>query len=176
MGKQINYYMGYNEFIKLAQIALDCGCDVIKKENDAFMRSNNLDCITEDNFIYYFVAPQTDLELRQGIHMLSYYGKIIEAGFSKIEHKSKYITSGRIYVGSGMYMPNGEYVARDDGITKLYGKLSRAAKKLAPYTEVNDTITETTNDGHSDKTIYTHKEYISSECFDLWKNFSYRLK
>lgn len=31
MGKQINYWLGYEDFVKIAQVALDCGCIIIKK-------------------------------------------------------------------------------------------------------------------------------------------------
>lgn len=31
MGKQINYWAGYDDFLKIAQAALDCGCIIIKK-------------------------------------------------------------------------------------------------------------------------------------------------
>ena len=34
MGKQINYWMGYEDFLQVAQAALDCGCVIIKKSAD----------------------------------------------------------------------------------------------------------------------------------------------
>ena len=49
MGKQINYYMGYTDFLKVAQAAIDSGCVIYRhsKENGKWQLScgNTLDII-----------------------------------------------------------------------------------------------------------------------------------
>ena len=42
MGKQINYWAGYDDFLKIAQAALDCGCIIIKKISGTMIYGQNL--------------------------------------------------------------------------------------------------------------------------------------
>lgn len=72
MGKQINYWLKYEEFLQIAQAALDCGCIIIKPDSEEIRYGQSLDIITEDECRYYFYLP--------------------EAGFSFIHDKEKKIT------------------------------------------------------------------------------------
>ena len=56
MGKQINYYMGVDDFRQLAQYALYIGCVICKQENAEIVSSNSVDIVMPDykKYIFYF--------------------------------------------------------------------------------------------------------------------------
>ena len=58
MGKQINYYMGVNDFRQLAQYALDIGCVICKQENTEIVRSNSVDIVIPDYKKYFFICQK----------------------------------------------------------------------------------------------------------------------
>ena len=48
MGKQISYWLGYEDFLKIAQAALECGCIIIKKVSGKLeIRLQKLDFLLE---------------------------------------------------------------------------------------------------------------------------------
>ena len=65
MGKQINYYMEFNDFRQLAQYALDIGCMVGKQENGKIVSSNSVDIVQPDYKKYFFYLPETEKVLIQ---------------------------------------------------------------------------------------------------------------
>ena len=48
MGKQINYWLGYTDFLQIAQAALDCGCVIIKPVSEKLIYGQTLDIVTEN--------------------------------------------------------------------------------------------------------------------------------
>ena len=62
MGRQINYYMGYNDFLTVAQTALDCGCVIYRADHAderwSITSGNSTDMISGDHRSYYFHVPQ----------------------------------------------------------------------------------------------------------------------
>lgn len=65
MGKQINYYMGVDDFRQLAQYALDIGCVICKQENAEIVRSNSVDIVMPDYKKYFFYLPEAEKALLQ---------------------------------------------------------------------------------------------------------------
>lgn len=59
MGKQINYYMGVDDFRQLAQYALDIGCAICKQENAEIVRSNSVDIVMPDYKKYFFLFARS---------------------------------------------------------------------------------------------------------------------
>ncbi len=144
MGKQINYYLEYNGFLKIAEAALQRGCEILKVVDGKVVRSNDISAITPDCFNYYFHYPlagevkinvyESGKEYVDGGYNPS-GNTVIEAGFSRISDKDKKIGRARLFTVSGYYEDNGEWVPRPDNMTKLYCALERVAKKVALRTE-----------------------------------------
>mgnify|MGYP001100663779 FL=1 len=90
MGKQINYWLGYEDFLKIAQAALECGCVIIKNASGTRMYGQDLDIVTEHEHHYWFYVPEagglsgeTPPFNGQKIQTYSPAGNtVIEAGFS----------------------------------------------------------------------------------------------
>ena len=57
---------------------------------------------------------------------------MIQASFSKKNDKTKIITRGRLFVISGYYDEQDEYISRPECVTKIYNKLVGIVKKIAP--------------------------------------------
>ena len=141
MGKQINYWLEYDGFIKIAETALQKGCEILKTENGKVVRGNDISIITPKCFDYYFYYPPAG-EVNIGVfedgreyvdHGYTASGNtLIEAGFSRISVENKTIGRARLFVISGYYDKNDEWVPRPDCMTKLYSCLERVAKKVAP--------------------------------------------
>lgn len=182
MGKQINYYIGYNNFLKIAQQALDSGCEILKKENGKIIHSNSIDIVTQDTNRYFFYLPEAgDLtfDIRNGEEYIGGYHSsgnvIMEACFSIVNHDDKKISRARIFSITGYTDEHGNWNARPVCVKKVYEKLVRAIKKVAPYTEIVDVIISTAEDSYGKTREWKHKEYISAELLALKMEGGYKI-
>lgn len=182
MGKQINYYMRYNDFQKIARQAVDSGCEILKKEKDKLIRSNGMDIVTSDVNRYYFYLPEAGpltVAKRNGAECVGGYNSsgnaIIEAGFSIVNHTEKKISRARLFSITGYYDEYGNWVDRPECVRKVYEKLARTVKRLAPYTEITDIIISIHDDDYNKPKEWQHKEYISAELFSLKTKNGYKL-
>lgn len=183
MGKQINYWLKYEEFLQIAQAALDYGCVIVKPDLGKIKYGQTLDIITEDKCCYYFYLPEAGTLMAQQIpfqseQLIGYNAAgntVIEAGFSFIHDNKKEITRSRLFVISGYYDEMGNYIARPDCLTRVYQKIVRIVKKLAPYTELTDHIISTRNSDYLQEKEWKHKEYVSASCLTLKLSKNYKL-
>lgn len=180
MGKQINYYMGYEDFLSVAQAALNSDCIIYRRsfENDKFklISGTTLDTIKPNCDRYYFHNPAVgnfDIELISEKQYIPHdlLLNVIEAGFSIPIEEKHLIVKNRLYVITGLYADDGSWVSRSDMLTKLYSKLVRVVKKRAPYTEVEHFVVNPMYEGKKCKS----KKYISADYYDLVKNKDYIL-
>lgn len=100
---------------------------------------------------------------------------MIQASFSKKNDKTKIITRGRLFVISGYYDEQDEYILRPECVTKIYNKLVGIVKKIAPYTVLIDKYVSTKDDTYLKELEWRHKEYISPEYLDLKECKNYKL-
>ena len=91
---------------------------------------------------------------------------IIEAGYSELNGEGKEIRRSRLYLTTGYYDENGEFVYRPDSVVAVYEKLVRKVKTLCPYTEVHDV-----RFGKA----WLHKEYMSPSYLQLREQEGYML-
>ncbi len=183
MGKQINYWLKYEEFLQIAQAALDYGCVIVKPDLGKIKYGQTLDIITEDKCRYYFYLPEAGTLMAQPIPfqsepVIGYNAAgntVIEAGFSFIHDNEKEITRSRLFVISGYYDESGEYITRPECLTRIYHKLVRIVKKTAPYTEITDHIISRHDHDYLQEKEWKHKEYISASCLELKVSKNYRL-
>lgn len=183
MGKQINYYMGYQDFLTIAQKALECGCKILKAVDGKYVQGDSVDFVTEDEKRYYFYLSEAGelcaKILPNGHEMIGGYGAsgnvVIEAGYSYINVGNKQITRARLFINTGYYDEQGQWVPRPDCLEKVYNRLMRVAKKLAPYTELVDTYISRREEDYLQEREYKHKEYISNECLLLREEQGYKL-
>ncbi|MCH5251318.1 MAG: hypothetical protein J1E98_15380 [Lachnospiraceae bacterium] len=182
MGKQINYYMGYNDFLSVAQAALNSGCIIYRHslENGKWklFGGTTLDTVKDNCCRYYFHIPSIgnfDIEQKSDNQYVSNKSllNVIEAGFSIPTPKGKnyLIVSNRLYVITGQYADDDNWVSRSELLTKTYNKLVRIVKKTAPYTEVEYFVVNPMYEGKKFKS----KKYISSDYYDLVQNKDYIL-
>ena len=199
MGKQINYWMDYDNFLLLAQKAIDLGCTIVKEDADLgkVIESKDICIVTPSyenfhNTRYYFHLPEAG-EIKT--HMVNGKEKLdssfqangnvlIEATYSYIVNKptgacgnrlKKKITRARIYCITGYYDENGEWIPRPECLTKIYNSLARYVKKIAPYTEIVDVRIRIKDENYGEKYEYRHKEYITKTCLDMMINEGYKL-
>ena len=183
MGKQINYWLGYEDFLKIAQVALDCGCIIIKKISGKLIYKRTLDIVTEHEHNYWFYVPEVGAPLEKilpfndnNIQGYSPIGNtVIEAGFSFRDDKSRTITRSRLFVISGYYDEQGEYIPRPECVTKIYNKLVSTVKKVAPLTELTDKYISAKGDTYLQELEWKHKEYITPEYLNLKESDNYKL-
>ena len=134
MGKQLNYIMDYDSFIKLSQYALDLGCLIIYRNQSRTpsLPSTNLSVIVPDNTSYYFYIPELypPDKITHGINCYGNYYlwdthsgpfslSLIEASFSQND-----TDQARVYVTTGYYDENENWIARPELLTKTYEKVS----------------------------------------------------
>lgn len=186
MGKQINYYMDYESFLKLAERALSEGCMILKNDytEEQQQPQNNVSAITEDCMRYYFYLPElAELQYRSigGRYYIDNRANkltlaLIEAGFSK-KHEGRNglpcINIARLYIPTGVWV-DGVWYQRSERITTVYSKLARFARKLAPRTaiEIDDIVFDEENNALPVKKEAT--ALVSPECLG-WRNQGYEL-
>ena len=183
MGKQIDYWLKYEGFLQIAQAALDYGCVIVKPDLGKIKYGKTLDIITEDKCRYYFYLPEAGTLMTQQIpfqsgQLIGYNAAgntVIEAGFSFIHDNKKEITRSRLFVISGYYNETGGYIARPECLTRIYHKLVRIVKKIAPYTQITDHFISMHDKDYLQERVWKHKEYISASCLELKVSKNYRL-
>ena len=198
MGKQINYWMDYDNFLLVAQMAVDLGCTVVKEDLKIgkVIESKDAGIIppygTSNYPGYYFHLPEAgaiEVLTVNGQECLDYGytatgNALIEASYSSIvneptgvagSRQKKEIHRARIYCISGYYDENEKYIPRPDCLTKVYHSLVRYVKKIAPYTEFTDILISTKDENYGEEYEYRHKEYITKNCLDLINNKGYKL-
>lgn len=182
MGKQINYYIEYMEFLKVAEQAVKSDCIVLKKENGKIVRGNSVEVITQDCNRYYFYLPEAgelEIQTQNNTECVGGYNSsgnvVIEASFSVVKHEPKTISRGRLFSITGYYDKDNHWIDRPECVKKLYEKLVRVVKKIAPYTEVVDEIIGTSSEDYLKPQIWKHKEYITDELLSLKEKDDYQL-
>ena len=141
MGKQLNYVMDFKSFKKLSQYALELGCLILYKDHTEkpSLPSSDLSIVIPQYNSYYFYIPELypSNKITHGIDCYGrYYLKddlfspfslsLIEASFSRNNTEQE-----RIYVTTGYYDENENWIARPELLTKTYEKIARRARKLA---------------------------------------------
>ena len=76
---------------------------------------------------------------------------------------------------SGYYDEQGEYIPRPECVTKIYNKLVRTVKKVAPLTELTDKYISAKGDTYLQELEWKHKEYITPEYLNLKESDNYKL-
>lgn len=185
MGKQINYWMEYNSFFKVAQKAVELGCTIVKYEPETGKVTESIDIsiVKDDNQRYYFhlsEAGPIEIEVVNNQEKLKHgycasVNAIIEAGYSFIvdEKRKKVIRRARLYCISGYYDDAGEYISRPECLTRVYNSLVRFVKKVAPYTELTDVIISSRSENYGQKVEFKHKEYVTEVCLKKRNNEGY---
>ena len=141
MGKQLNYVMDFESFRKLSQYALELGCLILYKDHTEkpSLPSSDLSIVIPQYNSYYFYIPEL-YPSNKITHGINCYGKyylkddlfgpfslsLIEASFSRNNTEQE-----RIYVTTGYYDENENWIARPELLTKTYEKIARRARKLA---------------------------------------------
>lgn len=183
MGKQINYYMEYESFVRIAEKAVELGCEIIKRNNaNEITRGCSANLITSDCINYFFHIPEAGEIGIKTINGKNYVDNgysssgitLIEAGYSFISAEEKIIRKARLFCISDYY-DNGTLIKRPECVTKIYNALARYVKKFAPYTEITDTVISMRDDTYLQEVEYKHKEYITEYCLKL-KESEYELK
>ncbi len=166
MGRQINYYMGYNDFLTVAQTALDCGCVIYRADHAderwSITSGNSTDMISEDHRSYYFHVPQAGdivIEQRDCGDRFSDMSELcfIQAGFSVPDEKEHALYRNRLYVKTAMYDN-----VRPEAVDKVYNRLVRSVKKIAPLREIEYYCVNPMIDYKM-----KNKQYISDYCLSL---------
>lgn len=145
MGKQIGYYMGYEAFLDLARLAAESGCVILR--NDFIdgrwtVDQGGPELVVPERYSYLFYLPEAGPlvieDLPNGRCVDRGYtpsgSAIIEAGYSRIrEGDTPAVGPARLFVITGYYDKKDVWVPRPGCITKVYDRLARRVKKLAPY-------------------------------------------
>ncbi|MDE7399728.1 MAG: hypothetical protein K2N06_09400 [Oscillospiraceae bacterium] len=184
--KQINYWLEFDGFLQVAQKALELGCTIIQEDMNAgtVTEGGELALITDEMRVsYYFHLPGAGniavKSINSGERLDRFANEcgnsIIEAGYSRIIEQDKKISRNRLFLSTGYYDDDGNYIYTPDCIVKVYNSLARLVKKLAPYTELTDSYTSIKDDNYGQTVEFKHKEYVSPLCLNLRNNEGYSL-
>ena len=174
--------MDYDNFLLLAQKAVDLGCTIVKEDFDSgkVIESKDFNIVTlsYDNFYdtkYYFHLPEAgDIKIhtvngkeRLDCILNASGNALIEAAYSFIVNEptgicgncsKKEIKRARLYCITGYYDEIGEWIPRPECLTKVYNSLVRYVKKIAPYTEMVDILVSMKDENYGEEYEWQHKE------------------
>lgn len=183
MGRQINYYMSFEEFKQLAQFAIDEGILILPREHtlEKLIPADDISIVTEDCCEYYFFTQgfsgttwNTDI---YGHYYVSLDDEtrltVIEAGYSQQteQRNGKTITRSRLYIPTGYYNDEGDWISRSKSVDKVYNRLVRVVKKISPYTMIEYRRL----DREGKPAFGQNKYYISNDC-SAWKTEGYEIE
>ena len=132
MGKQLNYFMDYISFRAIAGKALELGAVIVPGGWNGVrgFRDLNRVVLDETRYLFYFPEQADGASFphdRHGIHG----NATIEAGFSEI--KGRTIHRERMYITTGYYDRDDNWIPRPKDMDGIYNVLVRFAKKQLLY-------------------------------------------
>lgn len=137
MGRQIEYYMELDSYKSLVKKAFDLGFKVIIEEQNNVKIYGCFETLTfSKRSMYFYLEEAGQLIIKENGYIDSLSSPLIKSGFSYINEKKKEISKSRIWVSTGFWSNNEEFIHRNEVLDKKYSSLMRYIKKLAPFTEV----------------------------------------
>ena len=68
MGKQISYWLGYEDFLQITGAVLDCGCVIIGAASGGeLIYGCTSNIVTADQYRYFFYGPEAGALMKQKI-------------------------------------------------------------------------------------------------------------
>lgn len=171
MGRQIEYYMELESYKLIVKKAFELGFVAIEGQNN-FRICNSFDEVTfskHKHTIYFYLEEVGQLIVKEDGYIDDLRSQLIESGFSYINEKRKEISKSRLWVSTGFWNNNHEFVQRDEVLDKKYSSLMRYVKKLAPYTEVEVKARNPMYEGRKS----LRKEYITPYLLETIKSGEY---
>lgn len=169
MGKQIEYYMELDSYKLLVKKAFELGFKAIEKLN----KTTICNCLEEVTFlqqgIYFYLEEAGELIVEEDGYIDILRSPLIESGFSYINEKKKEIRNNRLWVSTGFWSKEEEFIYRSPMLDKKYSSLMTYVKKLAPYTEVEVKAQNPMYDGKK----FIRKVYITPFLFEKIKKGEY---
>lgn len=156
MGRQIEYYIELESFKLLVKKAFELGFKVLQGQNDLQICSS-FNEVTFWNRIYFYLEEDGQLIVKDYGYIDTSSSPVVESGFSFIDEKKRTISKARIWVSSGFWESDDNFIKRNELLDKKYSSLMRYVKKFAPYTEVEVKSQNPIYDGKKFKS----KEYIT---------------
>lgn len=187
MGMQVNYYMDHETFLLVAQKALKEGCLILRWEHtfQPQLPASDLSIVTEEQMRYYFYLPElAPLAYKTDQNDQYYLDNIfsplslalIEASFSRPwpAHGSTLpnINRARLYIPTGFWDENRQWVPRSERLTKVYQRLARLARKLAPAAALTVDDIDYNQEGNPEPVQYSCRIYTSPRCLE-WRKEGY---
>lgn len=182
MGKQINYYMDYESFLKVVQVALDEGCLLLDRshKSEPSLPTKDLSITQDSNLFWLYLPELAPLEYGQDMYGNYYVNgnstalslALIEIGYSERSDKRMSLSRSRIYVSTGYYDQDGRWIARSERLTKVYDKLARTVKKLASFTAFELDIVDQTDGMYVNPRKFQTKVYATPQCLE-WRAQGY---
>ena len=183
MGMQVNYYMDHETFLLVAQKALKEGCLILRWEHTSQPQqpARDLSIVTEEQMRYYFYLPElAPLAYKPDKNGQYYLDNsfsplslaLIEASFSRHwpAHGSTLpnINPARLYIPTGFWDENRQWVPRSERLTKVYQKLARLARKLAPSAALTVDDIDYNQEGNPEPVQRPGRVYASPRCLE-WR-------
>jgi hypothetical protein len=153
MGRQIEYYMELDSFKLLVKKAFELGFRVLEEQSN-FKICSSFNEVTIWEKIYFYLEEAGQLVVNENGYIDTFRSPVVESGFSFINERKKTISKARIWVSSGFWNDDDDYIKRNELLDKKYSSLIRYVKKVAPYTEV---------EVKAQNPIYNGKKFKSKE-------------
>lgn len=169
MGRQINYYMEVDSYKLLVKKALELDFKVIDRLSNFKIYSYFEEVNFSKNELYFYLEEAGGLIVKENGFIDTLSSPIVESGFSYINDNKKEVSTARLWVSTGFWNNESEFIGRSEILDKKYSSLMRFVKKVAPYTEIKVKARNPLYNGKK----FVRKEYITPFLLEKAKSGEY---
>lgn len=126
MGRQFNYYADSDLSLKIREMALSLGLEIIKQDprSKQVTRSHNADDFSREYNIFFFDEPLGTLSFHRNTGLINDGSSpVIQVSQTKVNHEEECVSRGRLWVSTSHYDENGAKIVTTPELIKKYTKL-----------------------------------------------------
>ena len=167
MGKQLNYYADFDLSLKIREMALSLGLEIIKQNprNKQIIRTRSADDFSSEHHIFFYDELFGALSFNENTGLINDSSSpVIQVSQTIIHNEEEYVSRGRLWIATSHYDANGDKVITAPELIKKYTKLVAFIKRNV----VNE---EVPHGEHRDVYI---REYVSMSIFSDERVKNYR--
>lgn len=139
MGKQFNYYADYDLSLRIREMALSLGLEIIKQNprSKQITRAHSADDFSREYNIFFYDEP---------LGVLSFHGHtglindgsspVIQVSQTKVNHEEECVYRGRLWVSTSHYDANGAKIVTAPELIKKYTRLAASIRRNVVNEEV----------------------------------------
>ena len=126
MGKQFNYYADFDLSLRIREMALSLGLEIIKQDSRSrqITRARSADDFSTEYSIFFYDELFGTLSFNRNTGLINDSNSpVIQVSQTKVNDEEEYVSRGRLWVSTSHYDANGAKIVTVPELIKKYTKL-----------------------------------------------------